>query len=175
MVFLDESGLMLQPLVRRTWAPVGRTPILCCWQRHDRLSLISAFTISPVRQHLGVYWIAHRGNVQHGEVMSFLRRIRCALGRDLIVVLDRLSAHKAAAARLSTHSPGAFAFEWLPAYAPELNPVEYLWKHTKYDDLANFVPLGIDDLEEHANASLATTRTEPLILRGCLDLARLPL
>jgi transposase len=31
-------------------------------------------------------------------------------------------------------------FEWLPAYAPELNPVEARWSNTKYSDLANFVP-----------------------------------
>jgi len=166
---------MLQPLVRRTWAPVGQTPILCCWQRHDRLSLISAFTISPVRRHLGVYWRAHRGNVRHEEVMAFLRAARRALGRDLIVVLDRLKAHKAAVARLSEQLPGAFQFEWLPAYAPEVNPVEDVWKHTKCDDLANFVPLSIDDLQERANGSLATTRTERTVLQGCLDHAGLPL
>jgi hypothetical protein len=28
LVFLDESGLMMAPLVRRTWAPRGQTPIL---------------------------------------------------------------------------------------------------------------------------------------------------
>lgn len=166
---------MLQPFVRRTWAPIGQTPIAVCSQRHDRISLISAFTISPVRHRLSVYWIPFRDNIRQGEVMAFLRWLRRALGRDLIVVLDRLKAHTAAATRLSALLPGAFLFEWLPAYSPELNPVEYVWKHTKCDDMANFVPLDIDDLEEFANRSLATTRTEGAILRGCLDHAGLPL
>jgi len=120
-------------------------------------------------------WIPHRGNVHHGEVMAFLRMVRRALGRRLIVVLDRLKAHKAAAEPLSEQSPGGFLFEWLPAYSPELNPVEGLWQHTKGNDMANFVPLGIDDLEAYAIGSLATTRTERTILLGCLAHAGLPL
>ena len=38
MVFLDETGLMLAPLVRRTWPPRGWRPVMYCWDRHDRLS-----------------------------------------------------------------------------------------------------------------------------------------
>ena len=44
IVFLDESGFMLQPTVRRTWAPQGQTPIHLSWDRHDRLSVIAANT-----------------------------------------------------------------------------------------------------------------------------------
>jgi hypothetical protein len=49
-VFLNESGFMLAPLVRRTYAPRGRTPILDCWDRRDRVSAISAVTVSPMRR-----------------------------------------------------------------------------------------------------------------------------
>jgi hypothetical protein len=38
---------MLQPTVRRTWAPRGETPISHAWDRHDRLSVLSALTVSP--------------------------------------------------------------------------------------------------------------------------------
>ena len=41
IVFLDESGFMLHPVVRRTWALRGQTPVLACWDRHERLSVIS--------------------------------------------------------------------------------------------------------------------------------------
>ena len=39
-MFLDESGFMLQPLRRRTWAPRGQTPIHYAWDRHDRWSVM---------------------------------------------------------------------------------------------------------------------------------------
>ena len=50
MLFLDETGLMLQPLVRRTWAPKGKRPVLYCWDRHDRLSVIAGLTLSARRR-----------------------------------------------------------------------------------------------------------------------------
>jgi hypothetical protein len=46
-VFLDESGFMLTPTVRRTLAPRGQTPILKTWDRHVRISAISCITVSP--------------------------------------------------------------------------------------------------------------------------------
>jgi transposase len=48
LVFLDESGFMLTPTVRRTFAPRGKTPVLSAWDRRDRLSAISCVTLSPV-------------------------------------------------------------------------------------------------------------------------------
>ena len=56
MVFLDESGFMLTPTVRRTFAPRGQTPLIKSWDRHDRISAISAVTVSPKRRRLGLYF-----------------------------------------------------------------------------------------------------------------------
>ena len=38
LVFVDESGFMMIPPVRRTWAPVGKTPIVRHYYRRDRIS-----------------------------------------------------------------------------------------------------------------------------------------
>jgi hypothetical protein len=49
LVLIDEAGLFLNPLVRRTWAKVGQTPVLDSWGRHrDKVSVIGAVTVSPV-------------------------------------------------------------------------------------------------------------------------------
>ena len=69
VAFLDESGFLLQPLVRRTLAPRGKRVILRCSAAHDRVSTISCVTLSPQARHVGLYfgrWINH--NV-HGEVV----------------------------------------------------------------------------------------------------------
>jgi transposase len=54
LVFIDQTGFMLQPPVRRTWAPKGHTPIHYSWDRHDRLSVNGALTVSALQQRLGV-------------------------------------------------------------------------------------------------------------------------
>jgi hypothetical protein len=137
---------MLQPLVRRTLAPRGQTPILECWDRHDRLSVISALTLAPRRQR-----------------------------RKIILVLDRWSVHRAAIRRLLERHAGNIDIELLPAYAPELNPTEQVWNHTKYADLANFIPDDIHELGVEVAGSILKTRSKPALLRSFFNWAKLDL
>src|SRR3954447_24452570 len=144
--------MMLQPLVRRTWAPAGERPVMYCWDRRDRLSVIAGLTLSARRRRVGLYFAVHRQNIRTAEVEAFVRRVARQLRRPLVVIMDRLAAHRSAARRLERDA--RFTVEWLPAYAPELNPVEPTWSHTKYGDLANYVPDDVLDLEIEAGLSL---------------------
>jgi transposase len=173
VLFLDETGLMLQPLVRRTWAPRGERPVMYCWDRRARLSVIAGLTLSARRRHVGLYFAIHRNNVTTAEVEAFIRRVRRQVGRPLIVVMDRLPAHRSAARRLARDE--RFEVEWLPAYAPDLNPVEPAWSHTKYADLANYVPDDVLDLEVEADVSLHEARGDQTLLRSFFRAAGLTL
>jgi transposase len=173
VLFLDETGLMLQPLVRRTWAPRGKRPVMYCWDRRDRLSVIAGLTLSARRHRIGLYFAIHRRNITMAEVEGFIRQVQRTLGRPLIVILDRLPAHRSAAKRL--RGDERFAFEWLPGYAPDLNPVEPEWSQTKYTDMANYVADDVIDLEIEANLSLEATRTKPKLLRSFFQAAGLKL
>ncbi|HVP11154.1 MAG TPA: transposase [Phycisphaerae bacterium] len=113
---------MLQPLVRRTLAPRGQTPILECWDRHDRFSVISALTLAPRRQRLGLYFEIYSHNIRTDDVYRFIQSIRGRLRRKIILVLDRWSVHRAAIRRLLERHARNIDIELLPAYAPELNP-----------------------------------------------------
>lgn len=137
---------MLQPVRRGTWAPRGKTPIHEPWARHDRLSTIGAVTLAPNILRIGWYFAMQRHNVKANDVVAFLKQLHQQLGRDLIVVMDRYRVHRSAAKQLE-RCPW-FQVEWLPAYAPELNPVEFAWNHTKYTDLANFLPDDLGDLRQ---------------------------
>lgn len=53
-----------------------------------------------------------------------------------------------------------FTAEWLPPYAPELNPVEFAWNHTKYTDLANFIPDDVHHLHDAVLDSFADQQTD---------------
>lgn len=166
IVWIDESGFMLQPVVRRTWAPKGKTPIQYSWDRRDRLSVITALTLSPLRRRLGLYFQIHRHNINFEKVMAFIALLHRHLGRKFILVLDRLSAHRKAVRLLQSEHPDWFEVEWLPAYAPELNPVEMVWNHTKYADLANFIPADVDDLHQSVVASIENISTQTGLIRS---------
>lgn len=77
---------MLQPLLRRTWAPQGQTPLSPAWDRHDRLSVISALTVSPDRRRLRLFFAVHEQNIRTPHVLEFLRELRRHLRRRSTVV-----------------------------------------------------------------------------------------
>ena len=127
IVFLDESGFMLQPVRRRTWAPSGKTPQQDAWDRHDRLSVIGLIGVSPLRHRLSLYFTFQSENFQTEHMICLLRQLHYHYRSQVILVWDRLRAHLSAATYFEAHRLDWFQFEWLPAYAPELNPT-----HTKY-------------------------------------------
>jgi hypothetical protein len=94
LVFVDESGFLLIPSVRRTWAPAGQTPVLRHWQRHDRISVISGIAVSPRRHRLGLYFHLHDANLHAAEVCAFLRMVLRHLRGPVIVVWDNGNIHK---------------------------------------------------------------------------------
>jgi len=167
---------MLQPVVRRTWAPKGQTPILRAWDRHDRLSVISAVTLAAHRIRLGLYWQIHSENIRGPQVMAFLRALRWSIRGRLVLILDRWSVHRSKVLRDYLERHGAtIRVEWLPPYAPDLNPTEQVWNHTKYSDLANFIPRDCADLHAHVDESIAGQRTQTRLLRSFFHLAGLRL
>jgi transposase len=162
---------MLQPLVRRTWAPMGRRPVMYCWDRHDRLSVIGGLTLSPRQHRVGLYFTIQQANVRTAEVESFIRQVQRQVGRPLLVIMDRLPGHRAAAKRLAGDQ--RFGIEWLPGYAPDLNPTEALWSQTKYAELANYVPPDVRDLEVQAAVALTGIEKSQQLLRSFFQAAKL--
>jgi transposase len=180
MVFYDESGFMLRPLVRRSWSPRGQTPIIRCWDRRDRLSVIGAIVVPPSRERhrLSAIFRIHTKNIQTPQATEFLRAVDRHVRGPMIVVQDRLNVHKAAVRRwLAGRPAGAprVMVEWLPSYAPELNPAEQLWNRGKRVDLANLAPEHRDDLRRHVYRSLTRQRCRPNLLASAFDHAQLPL
>ena len=165
---------MLQPVVRRTWAPRGRTPVQKSWDRHDRLSPVAALSVSPRRRRLGVFFRVHSQNICSDDVVLFLRALHQHLGPS-ILVLDRWGVHRKAVRVLHQKHPAWFAPEWLPAYAPELNPVEQVWNRAKYCDLANLAPQSLDHLDQLVRASLEQSQDQSHLLRSFLRTAKLSL
>jgi len=145
---------MLQPVNRRTWAPEGCTPVQRSWDRRDRLSVLGAVVLSPTRTRVGCCFDVQRKNVKTHNVVEFLRRLRQKVRRPLIVVWDRWSVHRSAERQIAKLGWKHIEFEQLPAYCPELNPVEAMWSHAKYADLANYVPDNVDELNDAVHASL---------------------
>lgn len=90
---------MLQPLVRRTWALSGQTPVLDQWDRRDRVSVITALALSPQRRRVRMFFRLLDQNAKAEDFVWFLNDLRNDLGRKLHVVWDNLGAHRKLPAR----------------------------------------------------------------------------
>jgi len=175
LVFLDESGYLLQPLRRRVWAPTGNTPLQHVWDRRDRITTIAAVTRAPWALRLGLYYELLDHNARTDDFIRFVREVHGHLRRPVILVWDRLPAHRSAARRLLEDGAAWLQVEWLPPYAPDLDPVEDVWNQSKYGDLANVIPEDIHDLHSSLDQVLNTYRHEPNRLHSFFDAAHLVL
>ena len=154
---------MLQPLRRRTWAPSGKTPVLRAWDRHDRLSAVGFIGVSPARHRLTFYFHLASENIDAEQLIWLLKLLHRRYRRHVVIVWDGLPAHRKAARYFEQNHPAWFTFERLPPYSPQLNPVEQCWSHTKYADLANFVPDDVDDLRNAINKSFKKQNNNTLL------------
>ena len=165
---------MLQPTCRRHWAQRGCTPILRCWARHDRLSVIGALELSPARGRIHMDWHIQKGNVRAEQVVRFVCDL-AARYRRILLVSDRSNPHRSAARQLQALLGRRLHVEWLPAYAPDLNPAEQIWNHAKYAALANFVPNDLNHLARRVGLSLYHQSRRATLLRSFFKTATLRL
>jgi|HubBroStandDraft_6_1064221.scaffolds.fasta_scaffold523329_1 transposase len=178
LVFLDESGFQLAPTLRRTLAPRGQTPIVACDGRRDKVSAISAITLSPQQARLGLYFrlLEPKENVRAPDVVAFLRQLKQHIPGELTVVWDRSRTHgrsKLVRAYLAQHPE--IVTEDFPGYAPELNPDELVWSWTKYGRLCNWAPADAEELWEGVWGELYDLRKQPDLLASFINQVNLPL
>lgn len=157
----------MAPLVRRTWAPRGHTPVLMQRGRSRRkVSVIGALVISPRRRRVRAYFrLLPDANFDGESILAFVAQLCRALRVPIALIWDRLGAHIGEpVAPWLVRNRHRVRAHLLPAYAPELNPVELIWGHAKSNPLANFAPAELDELVAQTQvATLAIGDDEPLL------------
>jgi DDE superfamily endonuclease len=178
LVFLDESGFMLTPTVRRTFAPRGQTPIIKSWGRHDRISAISAVTVSPKRKRLGLYFhlMPDDENVHGEDTVEFLKQLKRHIPGSMTILWDRGNVHdRSKVVRAYLAGQPGIVTEKFPGYAPETNPDEMVWQHTKHARLSNFTPEDVAELRATVVAELERLHGKPELLASFIRHAKVPI
>jgi transposase len=164
----------LIPLVIRTWAPQGHTPVHRHRQgRRDKISVISGISVSPTRHRLGLYYLLFFDNIGQEEVCRFLRELLRHLRGPVIVLLDNSSTHQGKPLQNLLQQHPRLRIEHFPSCAPDLNPDEGVWSLAKRE-LANRCPDDVDELMEDIIRSIDGIRTSPPKLHGCIAQSELP-
>lgn len=178
IVFEDESGISQQPVVRRTWAPRGQTPILIHTGAHwKRLSIAAALAFRWDGRRTRLYFQTRPGSDTDVALIAFLRALkRHFRGQQVLLIWDGLGAHTSRRMRAYLGRQQSWlTVESLPAYAPDLNPVEPIWGNLKGRELANRCPADVLALRGPLRSGCARLRRQPQLARAFLAHAGLAL
>lgn len=175
VVFIDETGFSERPPLRRSWAPRGETPVVAMRGRSwRRVSAIGALSYRIDGSESRVFLCMHDDNIRTAQVRRFVSHLRRHLEGPVLLIWDGLNAHRTLAVRQRIAECGWQA-ERLPAYAPELNPVEGLWSWTKGRALANRGREDLGLLMDAVRRATRRVRRLPSVLGGLLAKAGLSL
>jgi transposase len=178
LLLLDESGLLMAPLRRRSWSLRGHPPQMKEKAGHrEKVSVVGALVLTPARDRLTLaYQTLVNGYFDNARVAEFLSGALQWRSEPLVVIWDGGSMHKGGPIRdLVAQSGGRLDLEPLPAYAPMLNPIEQVWTWLKYGRLSNFAPEDAHALDEVVLRELDAIREDQDRLRNFFHASDLPL
>lgn len=164
-MFVDESGFYLLPMVVRTYAPIGQTPVLRHLLTYAHLSVISAIT--PQGK---LYTMVRDRSIKGPDVVRFLKHLLQHIPGKLLIIWDGATIHrsKVVKAFLDNGATERIHLERLPGYAPELNPDEGIWNYLKRVELKNVVCRDVTHLRDELQKAVARLRHKTSVIQGCI-------
>jgi putative transposase len=178
VIFVDESGLLMAPLVRRTWAPRGQTPTLRQRGKHrEKVSIAGALWWAPRRRRqLGfVFRTLVDAYYDNERSAAFLEILMREIPERIIVIWDGGMMHKGDPIRKAVERfKPRLRLEKLPPYAPMLNPVEPLWSWLKHGRLCNAAPADAAELNRSVERELTRITDDQNLLRSMWHASDLP-
>ena len=143
----------------RTWAPCGKTPVLEFDFNWKKLSVIGGITV------LNFYFKFYPGTIKSPQVIEFLKHLQQQLPGKLLLIWDGAMIHRSRLVRAYLESlQGRLYAAALPAYAPELNPIEYAWGYFKQHRLPNFCARDLAHLSAFGRKALNNMRRRPKLV-----------
>lgn len=159
IVFIDESGLSERPCRARTWAPKGQTPVLQYSFNWKQLSIIAGIS------YWRFYFRLFSGSIKSPQIVEFLKALSATIGKKLLIIWDRLQAHRSRLVREHVDAQrGELVLEYLPPYAPELNPVERIWGYLKHHAMPNYCGQNLKDVARRASSNLRSMQRRPRLI-----------
>lgn len=160
--FLDEAGVRSDSALGRTWAPKGRTPVVATSGQRQSINAISA--VAP----RGAFWYeVYGGRLNGSRFVDLLGNFMTRRRRPVMMILDRHPAHIAkVVADFVQSQEGRLELHFLPGYAPDLNPDEFVWKHLKTHGLSKRPLVRNESLRTRVLADLQSIKENGMLVRS---------
>ena len=159
----------MAPLVCRGWSPQGQAPLLLQrGEHHQKVSLIAVLCLRGRGSRF--YFRLHpNADIHTQQVISFLRHMDRELNGPWLLLWDRLNAHRARRTSQFLASRSYPRAYFLPAYAPDLNPIEYAWCYLKMNPLANSPHFDLPALTHTTRRQTRAPQRKPDLLGSFLS------
>jgi transposase len=160
--FLDEAGIRSDSPLGRTWSPRGWTPVVATSGQRQAVNAISA--VNP----RGAFWFeVFTGNLNAGRFVEFLKHFMKGRRKPVFLIVDRHTAHRAAAtARYVQSLGGRLELHFLPGYAPDLNPDEFVWNQIRHKGVSKKPLRRNESLRERVRQDLTDIQNDPALVRS---------
>jgi len=160
--FADEAGIRSDYHAGTTWAPVGRTPVVKATGARHSLNMISAVTAQGLLR-----FSTYTGSFTTTLFIEFAKKLLADTDGPVYLVVDGHPTHKAKAVKAFVDSTaGRLKVFMLPAYSPQLNPDEWVWKNIKHDRVGRTSARTADQFKTNVIAALHRLQKLPRLVRG---------
>lgn len=160
--FLDEAGIRSDAPLQRTWGLKGQTPVVKTSGQRQSVSAISAVTAR------GAFWYSvYTGRLNAAKFIEFLRAFMHHRRKRVFLVIDGLPAHKARMVAAYVQSlKGRLELHFLPGYAPDLNPDEFVWNYLRHHGTTKIPLRKNESLQRRVEQNLAAIKRSPKLVRS---------
>lgn len=160
--FLDEAGVRSDQVLGRTWAPRGKTPEVPTSGQRQSVNAISA--VNP----RGDFWYeVYTERLNRDSFQRLLKNFLRGRREPVFLVLDKHPAHVAKDVAAFVQSlRGRLELHFLPGYAPELNPDEFVWNHLKRNGVSKTPLRRGESLRRRVEADLGSLKRDRRRLRS---------
>ncbi len=160
--FADEASVRSDFHSGTTWAPIGQTPVVTATGARFSVNMVSAVTATG-QLHFDLF----TGRMNSATFIEFCEKLLHDIDGPIFLIVDGASYHHSGKTRKFAESTnGRLRLFQLPAYSPELNPDEWVWKNAKNDQIGRKSILRKSDLVEAATQALTRLQRLPEIVRG---------
>jgi transposase len=159
----DETGIANQDQIGRSYAPKGQTPVIA----RSAAKRIARSMISAVSNRGLMRFMLYKGALNADRFLAFLRRLIKDAGQKVVLIVDNRKVHKAGKVQawVKSHAHAIELF-YLPSYAPDHNPSEYLSNDLKQPLRQQPQPGSPQELSERTRSVLRAIQRSPDRIRA---------
>jgi transposase len=165
--FLDEAGFHSDPVPGRSYGLKGKTPIVTTSGQRQSINAISA-----VNAKGGFWYNVYSGKLNASRFVEFLEDFMKGRRERVFLVVDGHPSHKAKLVQSYVKSLGGrLELHFLPPYAPDLNPDEFVWGHAKVNGVSKKPLRKNESLKDRVHSDLHAIKQNKKLIKSlfCAD------